>query len=221
MFWGWSAGTLASAAPHGIRDEKPPVQATSARDPALLRRLRGLSPGVSPEEARAVARVAYETGRELAREWGVVYPPGLHNLLVNNRAKKGGLCFQWAEELTPRLAALKLNTLSLHWAESYLGTGSEHNVLVVTARGQPFHTGILLDNWRYSGRLAWGFVTHDREYEWKQNQAVLKAVLRRKNASANPAAAVPADVRAARGNGRSFPVVGRRASTRRRGEAAR
>lgn len=192
-------GAPSAAAASGPRSGKPPVQATSAADPALLRHLRTLSPSVSPDEARAVARVAYETGREFAREWQVVWPPGLHNLLVHKGTRKGGLCFQWAAELAPRLHALQLKTLTVHWAESFLGTPSEHNVLVVTAAGQPFHTGILLDNWRYGGRLAWGFVTHDREYEWKENPAPLAAALRKKGvsqsgvAARSPAVANPVD----------------------------
>ncbi|CAN5507763.1 hypothetical protein BH18VER1_BH18VER1_21440 [soil metagenome] len=67
---------------------QPPVLATSADDLALQRSLMMLGPGVSRDEARAVARVAYETGRHFAQEWGVVWPPGLNNLLVNRRAKK-------------------------------------------------------------------------------------------------------------------------------------
>lgn len=183
------SGAPSASAAVGPRGANPPVQATSADDPALLRRLRGLSPSVNPDEARAVARVAYNTGREFAREWQVVWPPGLHNLLVNNGKRKGGLCFQWAAELAPRLHALQLKTLTIHWAESFLGTASEHNVLVVTAAGQPFHTGILLDNWRYGGRLAYGFVRQDREYEWKANPAPLAAALRKKHATSHPAAA--------------------------------
>ena len=178
-----SASSTASAGRHGIRDQKPPVQATSAEDPVFIRRLCGLSPNVDPEEARAVARISYETGRQLAREWRVGWMPGWHNLLVNNGKRKGGLCFQWAVELAPRLDALNLKTLTLHWAESNYGMESEHNVLVVTATGQPFRTGILLDNWRYSGRLAWGFVTGDREYAWKENPVPLAIVLRRANAA--------------------------------------
>ena len=208
-FLALSGGPSASAATVP-RAGKPPVQATSAADPALLRTLRGLSPSVNPDEARAVARVAYETGREFAREGQVVWPPGLHNLLVNNGKRKGGLCFQWAAELAPRLAALQMKTLTVHWAESFLGTASEHNVLVVTAVGEPFHTGILLDNWRYGGRLAWGFVTQDREYEWKENPAPLAAALRKKNVAsqsgvaprspslANPATAPAREARRAR-----------------------
>jgi hypothetical protein len=149
------------------------VLATSADDPALRRRILVLSPTVRPDEAERVARCAYTTGRELAREWQVVPLPGIQNYLVNIGARKGGLCFQWAGELLIRLNALKLQTLDLHWAESYAGTGAEHNVIVVTAKGQPFQKGIILDNWRYQGHLVYGGVTTDPQYIWKENRAEL------------------------------------------------
>jgi hypothetical protein len=155
----------------GARGHEEPAFATSADDAALRIRLAALSPSVRPEEAQRVARCAYTTGRELKREWQVVWPPGLQNFLVNTGARKGGLCFQWATELLLRLDALKLETLELHWAESFERTASEHNVIVVTARGQPFAQGILLDNWRYGGRLIWGPVTGDPHYQWKENKA--------------------------------------------------
>ena len=152
------------------RGREEPVFATSAEDPALRGRIAALSPTIRPEEAQLVARCAYNTGRELKREWRVVWPPGLQNFLVNTGKRKGGLCFQWATELLLRLDALKLETLELHWAESYERTASEHNVIVVTAVDQPFSRGILLDNWRYGGRLIWGPVTGDPEYQWKENK---------------------------------------------------
>jgi hypothetical protein len=153
------------------RGRKEPAFATSADDPVLRGRIAALAPSVRPEDAQLVARCAYNTGRELKREWRVGWPPGLHNFLVNTGARKGGLCFQFATELLLRLDALKLETLELHWAESFVRTSSEHNVIVVTARGQPFHQGILLDNWRYGGRLVWGVVTEDPHYQWKENKA--------------------------------------------------
>lgn len=161
-------GCTLSASARGRQD---PAFATSAADPALRKRLAALSSNVRPEEAQLVARCAYNTGRELKREWRVAWPPGFHNFLVNTGARKGGLCFQWATELLLRLDALKFETLELHWAESFERTSSEHNVIVVTARGQPFHQGILLDNWRYGGRLIWGPVTGDPHYQWKENKA--------------------------------------------------
>jgi hypothetical protein len=156
-----------------IRPTEQRVRATSANDRNLCNRLVALSPMVNPDEAERVARCAYMTGRELAREWHVVWMPGVQNFLVNVGARKGGLCFQWASELLIRLNALKLQTMDLHWAESYAGTSGEHNVIVVTAKGQPFETGIILDNWRNEGHLIYGRVTTDPEYRWTENPSEL------------------------------------------------
>ncbi|HEY2103858.1 MAG TPA: hypothetical protein VGH08_11470 [Chthoniobacterales bacterium] len=145
----------------------------SADDALLRTRIMALSPSVSPDEARRVAYTAYMTGVELRREWRVVWLPGVQNLLVNMKARQGGLCFQWATELLLRLDALKLETLELHWAESFANTSGEHNVIVVTARGQSFEQGILLDNWRHSGHLVWTQVATDPEYHWTENKLEL------------------------------------------------
>ena len=170
------AVTVCAPSANALRQD--PAFATSADDPALRKRITALSPTISPDEAQQVARCAYNTGRELQREWRVAWPPGLHNFLVNTGARKGGLCYQWANELLLRLDALKLQTIELHWAESFVGTMSEHNVIVVTAPGQPFERGILLDNWRYGGRLVWGPVSADPHYRWKENKPELLRRLR-------------------------------------------
>src|SRR5205823_7810010 len=113
--------------------------------PSLRTRIAAPSQHISPEEARRVACTAYMTGRDLHREWRLAWLPGIQNFLCNIGKRKGGLCFQWATELLLRLDELKLQTLELHWAESGANTGAEHNVIVVTARGQAFGEGILLD----------------------------------------------------------------------------
>ena len=171
---------VANTAPwfNKIRPTEQLVIATSANDPALRKRLLALSPAVRPDEAERVGRCAYTTGRELAHAWRVVWMPGVQNFLVNIGARKGGLCFQWASELLIRLNALRLETLDLRWAESYAGLSGEHNVIVVTAKGQPFDKGILLDNWRYEGHLIYGPVTMDPEYRWTENRAELARRLR-------------------------------------------
>jgi hypothetical protein len=179
------AGYAPSAIALGLKD---PAFATSADDAVLRSRLAALSPSVRPEEADLVARCAYTTGRELKREWRVVWPPGLQNFLVNTGMRKGGLCFQWATELLLRLNALKLQTLDLHWAESFERTASEHNVIVVTAKGQPFAQGLILDNWRYGGRLVWGPVMGDPHYRWKENKGeALRRLPKRPAPSPSPA----------------------------------
>src|SRR5438046_7444199 len=164
---------LALSPPWGSGRRGELFVAWSADDLSLRMRIAALSPTVSPDEARRVAYTAYLTGRELHREWRVAWLPGIQNFLVNIGKRKGGLCFQWATELLVRLDALKLQTLELHWAESGANTGAEHNVIVVTARGQPFGEGILLDLWRYSGSLVWTHVGMDPDYRWMENKSEL------------------------------------------------
>jgi hypothetical protein len=171
------AGLLAlvNASPwsNNVRPAFQLALARSANDLDLSSRLLRLSPLVREDEAQQVTFCAYTTGRELARTWRVSPVPSIQNFLVNTGARKGGLCFQWANELLLRLDKLKLQTLDLHWAESYAGTEAEHNVIVVTAKGQPFEKGIILDNWRYEGHLLWGPVTGDPEYRWTENPGEL------------------------------------------------
>ena len=164
---------LALSSPWGSGRRGELFVAWSADDPSLRTRIAALSPTVSPDEAQRVAYTAYMTGLQLRREWRVVWLPGVQNFLVNMGARKGGLCFQWATELLIRLDALKLQTLELHWAESGPNTGAEHNVIVVTARGQGFGEGILLDLWRYSGTLVWAHVGMDPDYRWMENKSEL------------------------------------------------
>ena len=167
------------------RQHKELLVARSADDPVLTMRIKALSPTVSPEEARRVTYCAVTTGLELARKWRVVgvatWLPGIQNLYVMMGARKGGYCFQYSTELLLRLDALKLQTLELHWAESGPHTMSENNGIVVTARGQPFEKGVLLDSWRCQPHLAWTQVTMDPEYRWKENKSFAAIVLRRAN----------------------------------------
>jgi len=156
------------------------VLATSADDPALRARLVALSPSVNPEEARRVTYIAYTTGRELARKWQMVSSPTVQSFLINIGLRKGGYCHQFATELLLRLDAQKLQTLELHWAESDAGTDTEHNVIAVTAKGQPFAQGIMLDNWRRSGHLLWGPLTGDPDHAWQENKGALARRLNRR-----------------------------------------
>jgi hypothetical protein len=151
--------------------KKDPEFATGPDDPVLRARIASLAPGIDPAEARRIAEIAYTTGRDLKKEWNVVWPPGLQNFLVNTGQRKGGLCFQFAERLLWRLSAFNWNTVEFHWAESFERTASEHNVIVVTAKGQNFYKGIILDNWRYGGRLVWGPLIDDPHYQWHENKS--------------------------------------------------
>ena len=136
----------------------------------LCYRIASLDRSVSYAESRRVGECAYLTAAELRHNYRVVGPPLFHNFLVNTGIRKRGLCFQWAEDLLVHLDRLKLTTLELHWGEARAGSLREHNCIVVTAKNQPFTTGIILDCWRHSGHLYWAPVSGDH-YPWIEDSA--------------------------------------------------
>jgi hypothetical protein len=131
----------------------------------LAGRLRGLSPSVDAQEATLTADTACAYSLELARQYRVVRPAIFHNVLVNIGVRQRGLCFQWADDLSARLETLQLRTLSIRRGVARLETRREHSSVVLTAPGQAFDQGIVLDAWRHSGRLYWGVVKEDK-YPW-------------------------------------------------------
>ena len=147
------------------------VLASGPDDPVLKTRLVQLGRDVNPDEARRVAATAYNTGRQLADEWQMSSSGNMQSFLINTGSRKYGYCYHFANELLLRLHALRLRTLELHWAEADPGTDVEHNVIAVTAKGQPFEQGILLDNWRKAGQLLWGPVTGDPTHQWQENKS--------------------------------------------------
>jgi len=135
--------------------------------PSLRDSLAALAPTVRQEEAQRAAACAFEVAQRLEQEYAPIGPPLFHNLLINLGLKKRGLCCHWTEDMLAPLQALRLQTLDLHWGVARAGTLREHSSVVVTAKGQAFEEGIVLDAWRHSGRLYWAFVAVDR-YPWKK-----------------------------------------------------
>lgn len=133
----------------------------------LEQELAALSRGTDKAEARRVAETALHESAVLAEEYQVVRPAVAHNLLVVLGMKDRGLCYHWTEDLMKRLQALELKSFQLHWGVAHRGSElREHNGVVITARGQDFFQGIILDPWRYSGRLYWVRIDQD-SYPWK------------------------------------------------------
>ncbi|HOC52079.1 MAG TPA: hypothetical protein PKI07_13410, partial [Verrucomicrobiota bacterium] len=52
-------------------------------------------------------------------------------------------------------------------------TRREHSSVVLTAPGQPFEQGIVLDAWRRSGRLYWSGVKEDK-YPWIEGRLITR-----------------------------------------------
>jgi hypothetical protein len=127
-----------------------------------------LAPGVDPAEAQLVSETAHHTARRFQKEWRVVPFAPFQNFLIHIGARERGFCFHWAHAIGAELRKLPLKTLELRWAEAHPNTRLEHNVIVVTARGEPMSTGYIIDGWRRAGRLLWFPVSKD-EYPWKEN----------------------------------------------------
>jgi len=134
---------------------------------ALSNDLAALNGHANLTEAGELAETAIGYSYHLAGEYRVVRPAIFHNLLVRIGLKDRGLCYQWTEDLMNRLDLMQLNSFQLHWGVAYRGSElREHNTVVVTARGQPFEEGIVLDPWRNSGDLFWARVKNDH-YPWQ------------------------------------------------------
>lgn len=134
----------------------------------LRRDLAALDHNIDESEAGKLAETSIDYSLFLADEYRLVRPPFLHNILVRLGIKNRGLCYHWTEDLMERLNSLELKSFSLHTGVAYRGSDlREHNSVVVTARGQRFAEGIVLDPWRNSGNLYWIHVSADR-YPWEE-----------------------------------------------------
>ena len=134
----------------------------------LAKALKALGPNTSQAEANDIAYDAIVYPMILAKRYNLVYPPQLHNMLVNGKQRDRGLCWQWADDMTAHMAKKNLQTFDLVRGTANRRKKNEHNSLVVVAKGDGFYSGILLDPWRDSGELYWAKVTEDNDpqYTW-------------------------------------------------------
>ncbi|HSA60082.1 MAG TPA: hypothetical protein VLJ37_10405 [bacterium] len=119
------------------------------------------------QEAEAIARMAVPAFAELRREYEMVRPALLHNLLVNIGIRDQGLCWQWARDLMDRLKSLNLETFDVLWATAREGTMREHNTVVVVSKGRDLREGLFLDGWKKAGKPFWMLVREDKKHPWK------------------------------------------------------
>jgi hypothetical protein len=160
-------GLLLVAGLSGCAHTPRAAQASEVR--ALQVALTSLAPTVRENEAECVAGCAYDYPRDLAVKYRVVRPALFHNLLINLGLKQRGLCYEWAEDLLAQLQTYNLHSLEFRWGIARADTHREHNSVVVTARGQPFAEGLVLDPWRRCGELVWSPVATDK-YPWVEGQ---------------------------------------------------
>jgi len=133
---------------------------------ALQSVLHRACPAANPAEVAEVAGVTIRYGERLIDDYDLSRPPEYHNIAVRLGLKKRGLCFELADDLYVRLRGMQLRTLDLHQAYTQRGhLTEEHNCVIVTDKGKPMHTGVVLDLWRYAGKARFVAVANDH-HEW-------------------------------------------------------
>jgi hypothetical protein len=163
----------------------PAKDAANAEE--LTHQLARLSRRVDPNEAKLLSECAYATVARLREEYRPFGTPIFNNFLVYHGWKKRGYCYHWSEDLLLALDKLKLKTLEVHWGDTYRDTWRENNCLVVTAKGQPFDRGMILECWRHFGHLRWNLVPSDQDpyYENAEWAAKVRARAAAKSSQAN------------------------------------
>jgi hypothetical protein len=141
----------------------------------LAGELASLSPRVNRDEATLLADCAFVTVSKLRREYRMFGTPIFNNFLIYHGLRKRGYCYQWSEDLLVALDKLNLKSLEVRWGEHDPNTWRENNCIVVTAKGQPFKQGIMLECWRHLGHLYFGPVASDWEL-YVENSAYARRV---------------------------------------------
>jgi hypothetical protein len=137
--------------------------------------LVSLSPRVNPDEARLLAGCAFVTVSKLRREYRMFGTPIFNNFLIYHGLRKRGYCYQWSEDVLLALDRLNLKSLEVRWGEHDPNTWRENNCIVVTAKGQPFDRGIMLECWSHLGHLDFGPVASSWEL-YVENSAYARRV---------------------------------------------
>jgi hypothetical protein len=151
----------------GCATAPPPAAWSQHQAAALQKALTSLSDRIDVDEAARLAEKAVQEPILLAEQYRAVRPPWVHNILVNRGWRERGLCYHWANDLFGSLHQLSIHSLQFHLVVARMDTRHEHNAVVVTAPGQNFNQGIVLDAWRHSGRIWWGRADTDK-YPWKE-----------------------------------------------------
>ena len=151
---------------------KTPMSLSTSVSPLQIEELaeaiQSLGPDVDPVEAQRAAHIAYNYPLQLAQEYQITDHPLIHNVKVNRGTRPRGLCWHWAQDMETRLAQKQCQTLDLHRAigNSEVALRIDHSTVIISAKGDTMNQGLVLDPWRYGGKLFWGEPLADTKYQW-------------------------------------------------------
>lgn len=136
---------------------------------SLQQTLENIDSLVTANDAQKLSSEMLYYSKKLKKEYEFVNPPLFHNFLVNTGIKQRGLCWHFAYDMLAHAKSLNLNSF-----DYYIGGANiddyweEHNALIVTCKGCDFERGVVLDPWRYFGKLFYSKVVDDPRYRWSQ-----------------------------------------------------
>lgn len=127
-----------------------------------------LDTSIPKEEALQLSKDIFQETKALTKEFEMTSPPQYHNFLVNIGVKEKGLCYHWSDAFYTYFAHKTYPSFEFHLMGANIGKyWTEHNVMVVVAKGMPAEEGIVIDPWRESGRLYFSKVKEDTKYVWE------------------------------------------------------
>ncbi len=133
--------------------------------------LQSLSSNISHEEAQSLAIEIYGQTKLLRKKFDPVFEPHMNNFLINVGLKEQGLCYEWSNALYLYFKKQEYAHFTFHLLVADQGKYFfEHNVLVVSAKGEPVMHGIIIDPWRKPGALYFSKVKEDKRYKWKHRK---------------------------------------------------
>jgi hypothetical protein len=147
---------------------KTGAPAASSLEVALLAdSIQSLGLKVDPQEAKTAAEAAFVHAQHLSVQYQVTDAPLIHNTKVNLGLRTRGLCWHWARDMAARLNQAGFKTLDLHMARSKPESFRiGHSTLIISAKGDKHTDGIVLDPWRYGGKVFWSATEADSKYIW-------------------------------------------------------
>lgn len=134
----------------------------------LAEKLQSLQRDIPASEAMHLSEELFFEIKKLRKKFKPVSEPHFNNFLINIGMKEQGLCYQWSDALYVHFRKSSYPHFEFHLLVSDQGRCfSEHNVLVVVAKGENVLDGIIIDPWREPGSIYFVKVKDDQEYEWK------------------------------------------------------
>ncbi len=164
------------APPVGYAESPPVVQ----KREGLCHDLLALLPAeqhslpAAQQEARWLADTAYKASAAISRQYKPCLPGWFNNRLVNSNfnLQERGLCWHYSNDLYRELRRRRLTCFRIGSCVRDKGEGSEHNGVYIMALNGQWPEAVVLDAWRYNGRLKLITRADIREDKWQQDPSI-------------------------------------------------